>query len=229
MIYNLDCTLGCKKYLQDDTVDLIITDPPYNLGFGGTKQTKSKQPRFSIIANDQLTHSEYQRFTFKWLHQAYRILKPGRHIYICIDWRMYPYMAIWARRAGFTIKNCIVWDKVHMGMGWQYRFRHEFILFAVKDTARVRRVKSRSATDVFSLPRIRGDKTIHPTEKPVKLMDHLIELSSEPGELIVDFFVGSGPVPVSALSNGRDFIGFEIDPVWYEVSSERIQRLLQGF
>jgi site-specific DNA-methyltransferase (adenine-specific) len=210
--------------LKDGSVDLIIADPPYNLGFGGTKQTSSRKPRFNVIANDQLTGRDYQRFTFQWLHQAYRILKPGRHIYVCIDWRMYPFMVLWMRRVGFIIKNCIVWNKERMGMGWQYRYQHEFIIFAVKSDKKVRRVSTRSSTDIWNVPRISGNKTIHPTEKPIELMDRMIENSTLKGELIVDFFSGSGPVGEAAIKMDRQLLAFEIDELWYEVSRERLER-----
>ncbi|MBA9086479.1 DNA modification methylase [Fontibacillus solani] len=62
MIYNTDCIIGSQKYLADEGTDLIVTDPPYNLGFGGTTQTKTKRPRFSIIANDNLSDQEYKKF-----------------------------------------------------------------------------------------------------------------------------------------------------------------------
>ncbi|MBJ6362109.1 site-specific DNA-methyltransferase [Paenibacillus sp. MAHUQ-46] len=226
MLYNLDCVDGSEKIIDDESVDLLIADPPYNLGFGGTKHTKTKKPRFNIIANDQLSHRNYQRFTFQWLRQAYRILKPGRHIYVCIDWRMYPYMALWMRRVGFVIKNCITWNKVHMGMGHQYRFQHEFIIFAVKGE-KARRIRSRSATDIWSIPRISGNKTIHPTEKPVEVMQKMILNSSEPGEMVVDFFSGSGPVAEAVIRSGRELTAFEIDPHWYEVSKQRIEAVQQ--
>ncbi|MBB6673035.1 DNA-methyltransferase [Cohnella nanjingensis] len=225
MLYNEDCVEGCKKYIANDSVDLIVTDPPYNLGFGGTKQTKSKQPRFSIIANDQLSHRDYQRFTFQWLHQAYRVLKPGRHIYVCIDWRMYPHMVLWMRRVGFIVKNCIVWDKERMGMGWQYRYRHEFIIFAVKDATRNRRVKTRTSTDVWRYPRIPGNKTVHPTEKPLDLMSKAIQESSEEGERVLDLFMGSGPAAVAALTLNREFTGFEVDLSHFDTASKRVSEL----
>jgi hypothetical protein len=60
MIYNMDCIEGTKQYIKDESVDLIVTDPPYNLGFGGTSQTKSKKLRCSIIANDKLSDRNYQ-------------------------------------------------------------------------------------------------------------------------------------------------------------------------
>ncbi|MCY9704941.1 DNA-methyltransferase [Paenibacillus alvei] len=221
MIYNMECIEGAKQYIGDETLDLIICDPPYNLGFGGTNFTKNKKPRFDIIANDALSPREYQRFTLAWLHEAYRTLKTGRHIYIFIDWRMYPLMALWVQRAGFVIKNCIVWDKERMGMGWQYRYRHEFIIMAVKGKKKVRRISKRSDTDVWRIPRIPGAKTIHPTEKPVALMERIILNSSEEGELIGDFFLGSGPVVEAGHKHGRFVTGFEIDPTHFKNAMKR--------
>lgn len=226
MLYHSCCIAGAKEHIQDASVDLIIADPPYNLKFGGTTQTKSKKPRFDVIPNDALKPQDYQRFSMQWIHQAYRILKPGRHIYVCIDWRMYPDMALWLRQAGFIIKNCIVWDKEHMGLGWQYRFRHEFIIFAVKGE-KSRRISTRSQSDILRIPRIHGNKTEHPTEKPVELIAPLIRNSSEPGEWIVDFFAGSGVVPVTAIQEEREWTAFEIDPTWYTYSKQRILSLGQ--
>ncbi|SDI48639.1 DNA-methyltransferase [Paenibacillus naphthalenovorans] len=222
MIYNMDCIEGSKRFIADESVDLVVTDPPYNLGFGGTTQTRTKKPRFNIIANDKLSRSDYQRFTFQWLYQAYRILKPGRHIYVCIDWRMYPFMVLWMRRVGFVVKNCIVWDKMRMGVGWQYRFQHEFIIFAVKGESNARKIRTRSAPDIWRIPKVPGNKTVHPTEKPADLMENIIKNSSSEGELVVDFFLGSGPVAEAVILNNRELLGFEIDPVHYETTKNRI-------
>ncbi|WP_265114373.1 DNA methyltransferase, partial [Mycobacterium tuberculosis] len=140
-----------------------MTDPPYNLRYGGTGYRKIKKAGFRKFANDSLSEREYRRFTLSWLKEAYRILKPGRHIYVCIDWRQYPLICWLMKHVGFGIKNCLVWDKMNMGMGYHYRFRHEFIIFAVKDTSKNknrslsvpnlkplknRRIRSRSITDV---------------------------------------------------------------------------------
>jgi len=91
----------------------------------------------------------------------------------------------------FTIKYCIVWDKKNKGMGWQYRYQHELIIMAVKGTKNVRRIRTRNQTDIWQIPRIPGNKTIDPTEKPIDMMKRIIENSSEEGEYVVDFFAGS--------------------------------------
>ncbi|GIP08831.1 methyltransferase [Paenibacillus macerans] len=228
MLYLESCIDGAQKYINDETVDLVIADPPYNLKFGGTTQTKTKRPRFNIIANDDLPPAAYRRFSLSWMREAYRVLKPGRHLYVCIDWRTYPDMVRWLKLVGFSIKNCIVWDKKQMGMGWQYRYRHEFIILAVKGKSKVRRVSTRKKSDVWEIPRIPGNLTIHPTEKPIELMKTIIECSSEPGEHVVDFFSGSGVVATAAEELGRIWDAFEIDPQWFEISKNRIATLQPG-
>ncbi|MGG1442154.1 site-specific DNA-methyltransferase [Brevibacillus laterosporus] len=221
MIFNMDCIAGAKQHLHDDSIDLLIADPPYNLGFGGTNRTKNKKPGFSIIANDRLNPRDYQRFTFQWLQEAHRVLKPGRHIYVFIDWRTYPLLYLWMQRVGFVIKNCLVWNKVHMGTGWQYRYQHEFIIFAVKGQNKARRVSNRRATDIWPIPRVAGQKMIHPTEKPAALMETIIANSSEEGETVADFFLGSGPVVEAAYKLGRNITGFEIDENYFNLASSR--------
>ncbi|QOS97534.1 site-specific DNA-methyltransferase [Brevibacterium sp. JNUCC-42] len=223
MIYNMDCISGAKQHLLDDSIDLLIADPPYNLRYRGTYQTKTKKPRFNIIANDQLTPRDYQRFTFQWLREAYRVLKPGRHIYVFIDWRMYPLLYLWMQRVGFAIKNCVVWNKVHIGFGYHYRHQHEFIIFAAKGKGKnkVRRIPSRRITDIWPIPKVPGQKMIHPTEKPAKLMEDLIVNSSQESETVADFFLGSGPVVEAANKLGRNVTGFEIDENYFKLASNR--------
>lgn len=224
-VYNLDCTIGVKL-IEDNSTDLIVADPPYNLGFGGTTQTKSRKPRFKIIANDDLSADEYRTFSIHWLKEAYRILKPGCHIYVCIDWRMYSHIVIWMQHIGFTIKNCIVWDKVNMGMGWQYRYTHEFIIFAAKGQ-KVKRVNTRSTKDIWSIPRIPGNKTIHPTEKPIALLERMVLNSTKENDIVVDMFSGSGVAGEAVLKHKRKLIAFEIDEYWYKVTLNRLSSYLE--
>lgn len=221
MIYNIDCLEGAQLYLKDESVDLIITDPPYNLGFGGTKQTRTRQPRFRVIKNDDLSDRDYRRFMVKWLKEAYRVLKPGKHIYVFIDWRMYPVAFLLMKHVGFMVKNCIVWDKVNIGMDYQYRYRHEFCILAVKGKHKVRQISTRDAADIIRVPRISGNKTIHPNEKPVELIRPFVLNSSMEGEHVVDFFVGSGPVLQAAEEAGRLFTGFEIDQEHFQSALKR--------
>ncbi|MEC0167388.1 site-specific DNA-methyltransferase [Paenibacillus graminis] len=225
MIYNMNCIQGAQQ-IEDETAALIIADPPYNLKYGGTNQNRQRKHRFNIMKNDDLPLADYRRFSLAWLKQAHRILKPGHHIYVCIDWRMYPDIVRWLRLTGFVVKNCIVWDKENFGLGWNYRYQHEFIIMAVKEAKKNRRIRSRNQSDIMRIPRIPGNHMVHPTEKPVDLMKRLIENSSEEGEYIVDFFAGSGVVPAAAEALNRKWDAFEIDPHWVEVTMNRLRNLI---
>ncbi|MGG4145680.1 site-specific DNA-methyltransferase [Paenibacillus algorifonticola] len=228
MLYHTCCIEGAKTHIQTDSVDLFIADPPFNLRFGGTTQTKTKKPRFEVFENDNLTPAAYKQFCMQWMAQAYRILKPGHHAYIFIDWRMYADMVHWLRLIGFVVKNCIVWDKQHMGLGWQYRFQHELIIFAVKPAKRNRRINTRKDTDIWRIPRIHGNKTIHPTEKPVELLKRIILNSTDEGAEMVDFFSGSGVASEAAILTRRNYKAFEIGEHWYQVSKARIDAAEQS-
>ena len=224
-IYNKDCINGAKTHLLTNSADLIIADPPYNLKFGGTTMTKTKRPRHRVIANDDLSFKDYQRFTLEWLRQAHRVLKDGHHIYVFIDWRMHPYIALWMRKIGFEIKNLIVWDKQSMGLGWQYRFQHELVISAIKGKTKARRIRSRKTADILRVKRIPGQYTVHPTEKPTELMKIIVENSTEEGETVVDFFSGSGPVTEACLNLNRRVKAFEIDQKYYQMTVKRAEKI----
>lgn len=114
-----------KTLMRKDKADLIFTDPPYNLGFAGTVDDQ-----FDVLLNDNLTDSEYEKFTEAWMHQLNIYAKRAAGWYVCIDWRRYPTIVKGLLMRGLKIHNCIVWDKVFAGMGRRYRFRHEFLVFA---------------------------------------------------------------------------------------------------
>lgn len=211
-IYNMDCIEGAKKYINDNSVNLMICDPPYNLGYGGTTSKVTKKARFGLIANDKLSDREYMRFSLKWIEEAYRILKPGSHIYVFIDWRMYPLLIIWMKRVGFQIKNVIVWDKTYFSMGNYYRYQYELIIFAWKGKQANRLImKKRNVSDVWPIKKVPAHKMVHPTQKPEEIMEKIISYSSNEGDLIVDFFSGSGVAGKAANQMNRNYIGFEID------------------
>lgn len=110
-------------------------------------------------------------------------------------------------------------------MGWQYRFQHEFVIFAVKGAHKVRRVSTRNTSDIWKIKRIPGNQTCHPTEKPTELFEMMIQNSSQPGELVVDFFTGIGASMEAAFNLKRDFYGFEIDTGYYNNIMERYNRI----
>lgn len=204
--------------LPDASVDLLITDPPYeslekHRSVGTTtrlKQSKgSSNQWFDIFPN--------QRFD-EFFEQAYRVMKKNTHFYLFCDQETMFEIKPMAEKAGFKFWKPIVWDKVAIGMGYHYRARYEFILFFEKGK---RKLNNLSIPDVLQQKRVwRG----YPTEKPVPLIEILIEQSSKPGELIIDPFFGSGSTLVAAEMLERKAMGSDISSDAHQHLLNRINR-----
>lgn len=190
--------------VQDESVDLIVTDPPYeslekHRAVGTTTRLKhskaSSNDWFPVIRNEQ--------FEELFAH-FYRILKPNSHFYLFCDQETMFVAKPIIEKVGFKFWKPLVWDKVAIGMGYHYRCRYEFILFSEKGK---RKLNDLGVPDVLTAKRIRGG---YPAEKPIKIVDMLIEQSSIVGEMVCDPFVGSGTTAFSALNLKRKFTGCDI-------------------
>lgn len=217
-IYQGDC-LELMRQLPDGFVDLIVTDPPYNMDYHG----RGERNQFDPLANDQLTSDEHSAWFTACLDQMHRVLADNSHIYIWIDWRNYGRVyELVARR--FTIKNCIVWDKSSIGMGQRYRFQHEFCIFAEKGDGKELKLEKRNVSDIWRCKRDATSDYQHPTQKPVDLIYPAITNSSEPDGLVLDPFSGSGTTCVAAKQAGRRYLGFELDPKYVDVARGRLRQ-----
>jgi site-specific DNA-methyltransferase (adenine-specific) len=203
--------------LPDESVDLVVTDPPYeslekHRAIGTTTRLKrslgSSNAWFPIFPN--------ARFP-ELFREIYRVLARNRHFYLHTDAETMFVVKPLAEAAGFRFWKPLVWDKQRIGMGSHYRSRPEFILFFEKGK---RRLADLSVPDVIQAPRVhRG----YPTEKPVAVSELLIRQSTEPGELVVDPFFGSGSAGVAALSLGRRFSGTDISGSAFPVAHGRLK------
>ncbi len=208
------------RSLPDASVDLIVTDPPYeslekHRRIGTTTRLKNSKASsnvwFQIFPND--------RFEELFV-ECYRILKNHRHFYLFCDAETMFVVKPIAELAGFRFWKPIIWDKQKIGMGYHYRSRYEMILFFEKGK---RKLNDLSIADVIQYPRIfRG----YPTEKPVPVSEILIRQSTQLGECIVDPFMGSGSVGLAALQQNRDFLGNDICAEAVEISQTRMNDFL---
>jgi site-specific DNA-methyltransferase (adenine-specific) len=202
--------------LPSGSVDLIITDPPYeslekHRAIGTTtrlKQSKASSNQwFEIFPNDRFS----ELFT-----QVYRVLARDSHFYMFCDAETMFIAKPLAEAAGFRFWKPLVWDKVSIGMGYHYRARHEFILFFEKGK---RRLKDLGVADVLTAKRVhRG----YPTEKPVELLKTLVMQSAEPGQVVADPFMGSGSTGVAAIQHGCSFLGNDLCLEACEVTRKRL-------
>lgn len=156
----------------------------------------------------------------EWLPEIYRILKPNTHCYIMITPRNLKKLWQDAENAGFIFQQLIVWDKGNATPNKYYLNAYELILMLRKGQAK--NINDMGTKNILRVPNIIRTRK-HPTEKPVELMQILIENSTKQGETVVDPFMGVGGVGVACKKTQRNFIGFEIDEKYFDVAKQRIE------
>lgn len=206
-----DC-LEKMKDIPDGSIDMILTDPPYGMDL--TPQRKSaKFAGVKIKNDDQLNWSD------DFFSECYRVTaKISSSMFFCNHHCVSEFISS-AKKAGYEIKNLIVWDKGHFGMGGNWRPVHELVLICVKGRFVT---KSNNLKTIVNFKKVHHAKAKHPTEKPIPLLEHLIdEVDSNPS-VILDPFMGSGTTGVACKNLNRDFIGIELDDDYFKIAENRI-------
>lgn len=214
-LINGDC-FEINKSIQSESIDLILTDPPYGMEF----QSGYRKEKHDKIAND-----DNLDWLPDWLKDQYRILKNDSHAYIFCSWHNIDKFKKYSEESGFTLKNILIWYKNNTGMGdlfGDYAPQYEFILFLVKGK---KNLNGRRDSNVIRCKRTKNDN--HPTEKPIEILQFLIEKSSEKGDLVLDNFYGSGSCAIACHNTHRRFLGHEIDSKRHESAVKRLSLLLQ--
>lgn len=222
--------------LPDNSIDMIFTDPPYGhnnnngdlihrreVAMGqGELQAARSIPNDGIEANELFKNvlSEYKR-----------ILKPGSCCCCCCSGGggpdpQFARWSLWLDEI-LQFKQMVVWDKGPMGMGWHYRRSYETVLVAQKPGAACAWYDTSHRIENIIRPGNGASKVIpsinqHPTEKPEGLASWFIRLHSQPGNIILDPFIGSGTTAVAARNLGRHFIGCDISPEYVAMARKRL-------
>ena len=205
------------RRLQPESVDLVVTDPPYeslekHRAIGTT--TRLKHSKSS--SNDWFAIFKNERFP-ELFAEVYRVLRKNSHFYLYCDPETMFVAKPLAEAAGFKFWKPIIWRKDRIGMGYHYRAMYECILFFEKGK---RKLNNLGTADVLDAPRIIGG---YPAEKPPKISEILISQSTGPGEVVVDPFMGSGSVGVAATGLGRTFLGNDICEEAVDITRSRLR------
>jgi DNA modification methylase len=214
-VANTDCFELFKK-LPDNSIDLVVTDPPYNLAYNGRGKINS----FEVFAGDKMLEGDYAKFMSDVFAECFRVLKDDTAIYCFIDYRKYPLFYSLLSK-DFDIKNCLVMDKGSIGMGQHYRFQHEFCIYAIKGKHKLR-LEKKNVSDVWKFKRQCGSTSIHPTQKDVEVLKKMIQYSSDERNIVLDPFCGSCSTLVAAKEMNRHFIGSEIDADYVSKGQARL-------
>ncbi|PWR71477.1 DNA-methyltransferase [Methanospirillum lacunae] len=247
-LYNESCITGARKHLEENSVDLIITDPPY--GIKGDTLHKHYNRNESCVVDGyvEIPEEEYGQFSIEWIKEAERILKPGSSIYIVSGYSNLYHILHALRHTSLIEINHIVW-KYNFGV-WtsrKYISSHYHILFYEKPGGRrTFNLESRFGAEEKSLEggslnyQDREDVWVinreykpgqikNKNELPVQLLTKMILYSSNEGDLVCDLFLGGGSTARTAVGLNRRAVGFEISPSIYSVRVPELMNLTPGF
>ena len=222
-IINQDCLIGFNDF-PDKSVDLICTDPPYRItsrGLYGNCGGMLKNKK--VMTGKVFEHNNCN--VNDWMPQLYRVLKDGSHAYImCNHINLIEYLNV-AVKCGFHFIKSLIWDKKYKIMGTAYMSQFEYILFFRK--GQFKQVNDCGISDIISIPNDKpkdeNGNNLHDTPKPVELMKILIEQSTDKGDIVLDPFMGIGSTAIASVLSERKYVGFELDPKYYDIACRRIE------
>ena len=206
-----DC-LELMKQIPDNSIDLIVTDPPYGMKF----QSHRRKNVYNKIHNDNDLY-----FLNDFLEESYRVMNDNTAIYVFCSWHNVDTFKS-AFEKHFKLKNILVWVKNNHGSGdlqASYAPKHEFILYGNKGR---RKFESGRNEDVLCFNKTQN--ALHPTQKPVDLLAFLMQNSSQENAIVLDPFMGSGSTGVACVNTNRNFIGIELDENYFNIAKERIEK-----
>ena len=217
---------GCMEYmrtLEDESIDLIVTDPPYpttsrgHAGNSGGMLQKEINKKGKVFEHNNIDCTEYAP-------EFYRLLKDGSHCYVMTNHINLIKMLNVFTDCGFHFIKSLIWNKGNKIMGQYYMSQFEYILFFRKGYGK--KINNCGTADILSVPNKKtkdeNGKNIHDTEKPVELMKILIENSTQKSDIVLDPFVGVGATALACIESERDYIGIELDENYYNIANERV-------
>lgn len=245
--FNEDCILGCQRHLADESVDLIITDPPYGIGGGQLHKHYNRDEQY-VVDGYVEAPAKYGEFSQRWIREAERVLKPNGQIYI-VSGYTHLYEVLGALRATSLQEiNHIIW-KYNFGVYTRTKYvsSHYHILYYEKPghgkrtfnlecryglqekTANGGSLNYRDREDVWVINReYKPGRLKNKNELPVKLLIKMILYSSHEGDLVCDPFLGGFSTARVAIGLNRRFVGFEISSPIFKAKTAEMEQLSPG-
>ena len=245
--------LNDKSKIEDNSIQLIFADPPYNLSGNGLKLTNNKTGGDYFMVNeewDKMSDEEYMSFTNEWIKASKRVLKQNGSIFICCSYHNIGECTMGLKNNGFKINNIITWQKTNAMPNLTRRvLTHstEFVIWAVKgkgwifnyevlkdlNPEKTKDGKKKQLRDVWQIPLCQGkeglkdenNKALHPTQKPQELLKRIILGFSNEGDIVLDPFAGSVTTPYVAKKYNRYYIAIEKEEKYYNAMVKRVENV----
>lgn len=221
--------------IKDGTVDMVLIDPPYSSGglFAGDRKqsTRTKYTdkdfqgaaRFQNFSGDNMDQRSFTEFMRMVLAATKEKAKPGATAAVFIDWRNLPAMTDAIQAAGWVWRGIVVWDKgTSRNIPGRFRSDCEYLVWGTYGEKAVDwKAGGAALPGCYKVKSVPSTKKNHQTEKPVELLEKILNICPE-GGTVLDCFMGSGSTGVACISTGRRFIGIELDKQYFETAVRRI-------
>jgi DNA modification methylase len=211
------------KLMDGQKADMVFTDPPYGMSYGGGRagkigSTDGTVKKHGVILGDTFKGNDLIGMIRDAVGSAVTVSKSGSSKYICFPWRTYSEFEEALAQIDLTPTACIVWDKKSIGLGnANYRPQHEFIFYAKGENWHGDKAQS----DVWYMSRGATGQYVHPTQKPVELIEKAINNSSKGQDVVIDVFGGSGSTLIACEKTNRYCRMMELDPKYCDVIVKR--------
>ncbi|MEO0140212.1 MAG: site-specific DNA-methyltransferase [candidate division WOR-3 bacterium] len=223
----------CRKligYVPAESVDLVIADPPFGIDFKG-KPSNYNRTAERVLDGYADEMGDYLNFSRSWISKLPAVLKETGSAFIFSGWNNLKDVLIAIDESGLVPVNHLIW-KYQFGVYTRRRFvtSHYHIVFAAKNPKKYKFHKiERYPEDVIIIKReYWSGKIKTPTKLPLALVERLILYTTDPNDMVLDPFMGSGTTAVAALRTGRRFLGFEIVPEYVRFAEERVGREMKN-
>lgn len=211
-LYEDDCFNTFSK-LKDNSVDLIITDPPFFMPSSHYQSRMDWQRKFSDLSPLKIFWKEVTK-------EMVRILKPTGHAFVFCNCDSYPvfYEPMYNH---FDKLKSIIWNKTHVGLGRIFRNQHELIIWG-RWKEHTYNNDGKLRADVISIPATPSKDRLHPVEKPIELLEELIKPTTNEGDVVFDPFAGGGGLALACKYLNRDCILIEQESEYCDIIRKRM-------
>lgn len=246
LFYNQDCITGSQNHIKSDSIDLIITDPPFAIKGHNLHKHYNRDESFVLDGYIEIPEEEYYDFSKDWIKEAERILKPGGALYIVSGYSNLIDILNALRKTKLKEKNHVIW-KYNFGVYTKTKYisSHYHILYYIKPGAKYtfntfsrfgpdekdnnKSLNYSDREDVWIITReYKPGKKKNKNELPKKLLTKIIQYSSNEGDLVCDFFLGSFSTAKIAIGLNRKVIGFEKSRIAFNHQIKDVKKVKPG-
>lgn len=248
VFYNCDCILGAREFVAENSVDLVICDPPYGIRGDKLHRHYNRSEEFVVDGYVEVAEPDYGEFSARWIREAERILRPGGSIYIVSGYTNLYHVLHALRETRLEEVNHVIW-KYNFGVFTRQKYvsSHYHVLFYQKPGGRRTfnlearyglgeraegggSLNYRDREDVWTINReYKPGREKNKNELPTALLAKMIQYSSDEGETVCDLFLGGFSTAITAIGLNRRAIGFEVSPRIFERRTREISALIPGF